>query len=270
VDRYEASLVEVLPDGRQLAHSPYENPAGKTVKAVSRAGVVPQAHVSWHDAKAACENAGKRLCGASEWVAACKGPAQTKYPYGNARVANACVDTARTAPLSKFYSGADKYSSRAMNDPRLNQMPNTVEETGAAASCTNEFGAHDMVGNVHEWAADGAFHGGYYLDTHINKEGCDYVTSAHNKEYYDYSIGFRCCADEGSLAVEEEVVAKAPPPAPPPAPREVDESFYAHVAWIALGTGPIPASQLGVAYGLGAVLPITSVRPRDRERLATR
>jgi hypothetical protein len=91
-----------------------------------------------------------------------------------------------------------------MNDPRLNQMENTVEATGAAAACTNEYGVTDMVGNVHEWADDGAFHGGYYLDTKINGEGCDYKTTAHAKSYYDYSTGFRCCADEGTLAVEEE------------------------------------------------------------------
>lgn len=271
VDRYEASLIEVLPDGRELAHSPYVNPEGKKMRAVSRAGVVPQAHVSFHDAKAACENSGKRLCAASEWVAACKGPNGTRYPYGDAHVANACVDTGRTAPLTKYYSGAEMYSSKAMNDPRLNQTPNTVEKTGAAASCTNEFGAHDMVGNVHEWAADGAFHGGYYLDTHINKDGCDYVTTAHNKEYYDYSIGFRCCADAGSLPVEDEVAAAPARPAPPPpAPREVDEAFYAHVARIVLGGGGFPASHLALAYGLGAVLPVTTPRPRDRERLASR
>ena len=82
-----------------------------------------------------------------------------------------------------------------MNDPRLNQIDNTVEPTGAAAACTNEYGVHDMVGNVHEWADDGAFHGGYYLDTEQNGEGCDYKTSAHASWYYDYSTGFRCCSD---------------------------------------------------------------------------
>jgi 5-methylcytosine-specific restriction endonuclease McrA len=35
--------------------------------------------------------------------------------------------------------------------------------------------------------------GGYYLDTKLNGRGCDYVTTAHAKSYYDYSTGFRCC-----------------------------------------------------------------------------
>lgn len=269
VDRYEASLVEVLPDGRELAQSPHEHPEGKTIKAVSKAGVVPQTHVSWHDAKAACGNAGKRLCRANEWARACKGPDKTRYPYGDAHVAGMCVDTGRTAPLPKLYSGPEMYTAKAMNDPRLNQLPNTVEATGAAASCTNTFGVHDMVGNVHEWADDGAFHGGYYLDTRINREGCDYTTSAHNREYYDYSIGFRCCADADSLPVEEVAVTRPAPAAPIPA-REVHESFYAHVAQLAVGaTFPFGTNRAARAFELvGIALPVTA-RSRS-ERIATR
>ena len=39
-------------------------------RAVSQAGVVPQAYLSFHLAKLACENAGKRLCTRDEWVSA--------------------------------------------------------------------------------------------------------------------------------------------------------------------------------------------------------
>jgi formylglycine-generating enzyme required for sulfatase activity len=54
-----------------------------------------------------------------------------------------------------------------------------------------------MVGNLHEWTAavNGTFRGGYYLDTKINGEGCDYKTTAHEPNYHDYSTGFRCCKD---------------------------------------------------------------------------
>jgi hypothetical protein len=61
-----------------------------------------------------------------------------------------------------------------------------------------------MVGNIHEWTSDGTFRGGYYLDTKQNGEGCDYKTTAHAKTYYDYSTGFRCCADAGSLAADAD------------------------------------------------------------------
>ncbi len=201
VDRYEASLVEITDDGRETPFSAHQTPEGHRVKAVSRKGSVPQAHISMVDAKRACKAAGKRLCKAAEWKTACKGPEATKYPYGNERVASRCVDTNRTSPLSVMYGG--ERSARTLNDPRANQMGNTVEKTGAAEACTNGYGVHDMVGNVHEWTDDGSFRGGYYLDTKLNGEGCEYRTTAHAPTYYDYSTGFRCCADAGSAPDDE-------------------------------------------------------------------
>ena len=193
VDRWEASLVEIKSDGSEVPFSAFENPRGHKVRAVSKPNVAPQAHVSMVDAKAACQASGKRLCRAAEWKTACKGSKHTRYPYGDARVANACVDTNRVSPINRLHGG--ERTDRTMNDPRLNQMAGTIAPTGAATACTNDYGVHDMVGNVHEWTDDGVFRGGYYLDTSMNNEGCDYQTSAHSRTYYDYSTGFRCCAD---------------------------------------------------------------------------
>ena len=122
----------------------------------------------------------------------------TRYPYGRSHEDNVCVDTNRTSPMAVLHHHGE-HDAATMNDPEANQLANTVEPTGSAVSCTNAYGVYDMVGNVHEWADDGAFHGGYYLDTSLNGEGCEYRTSAHAASYYDYSTGFRCCADEGSL-----------------------------------------------------------------------
>lgn len=202
VDKYEASLVELRDDGTEAPWSAHEAPNGHRVRAVSRPNVAPQAHVSMVEAKRACEASGKRLCRAAEWKQACKGPSATRYPYGDERVAGACVDTHRTSPMIQLYAG--ERTGRTMNDPRANQLSNTVEPTGAAADCTNGFGVHDMVGNVHEWTDDGSFRGGYYLDTKQNGEGCDYRTTAHAPRYYDYSTGFRCCADEGTLDGDDD------------------------------------------------------------------
>jgi sulfatase modifying factor 1 len=194
IDRYEASLVERLANGREGPFSPYSAPDGHDVRAVSLASTVPQGYVSLVQARRACAASGKRVCRVDEWTNACKGPSATRYPYGDKHVPGACNDSGR-APLAKFYSGTEMYEKNAMNDPRLNQQAETVSKTGEAKGCTNTYGVYDMVGNLHEWLDDGAFHGGYYLDVTANREGCDYATVAHEEDYRDYSIGFRCCKD---------------------------------------------------------------------------
>ena len=202
VDKWEASLVEVLEGGSEVPFSPYAAPNGHNVRAVSSRGVVPQAHISMNEAKRACSASKKRLCHAGEWKSACKGPDATRYPYGNDHVANACVDTGRRSPMDILHGG--EHNAKSLNDPLANQQRKTLELTGEAAACTNGFGVNDMVGNIHEWTDDGSFRGGYYLDTKMNGEGCDYRTTAHARDYYDYSTGFRCCADEGSLSADDD------------------------------------------------------------------
>ena len=44
---------------------------GATYRAVSIKGAVPQGYISGEKAKAACINAGKRLCNNTEWLRAC-------------------------------------------------------------------------------------------------------------------------------------------------------------------------------------------------------
>jgi sulfatase modifying factor 1 len=197
IDRYEASLVELTADGER-PFSPYQTVAGHKVRAVSRSGVIPQAYVSRNEAEAACTRSRKRLCTEEEWVHACQGRRPTTFPYGDDRKPGYCNDSGK-APLATYYAslGDAAFGYEPMNDPRLNQLEGTVARTGSHTHCRNTFGTFDMVGNVHEWVADpaGTFLGGYYLDTHLNGDGCHYKTVAHDATYHDYSTGFRCCAD---------------------------------------------------------------------------
>ena len=200
VDRYEAALVEVLADGTTRDWSPYlVVPAGRRVRAVSRANVVPQGYISGQQSANACMEAGKRLCTRDEWLAACRGPALRIYPYGNSFVAGACNVGRPVHPLISFYGRSDPsiYTYANMNNPGINQQPDSLARTGQYDRCVSQDGLFDMYGNLHEWIVepDGTFKGGFYADTNSNGAGCLYTTTAHGFTYHDYSTGFRCCAD---------------------------------------------------------------------------
>jgi sulfatase modifying factor 1 len=202
VDRYEASLVEVLSNGDERRWSPFEPVKGHMVRAVSEPGVVPQGYISEIQAQEACVHSGKRLCKPVEWRKACMGPEPTTYGYGKENEPGRCNDSGRSPVVAAYARSADlgdrgQWNYEHMNDPSLNQMDGTVTPTGSHEGCTNGYGVYDMVGNLHEWVADpaGTFQGGYYQDTHLNGDGCSYKTQAHAAWYHDYSTGFRCCAD---------------------------------------------------------------------------
>jgi len=209
IDRYEASLIEVMPTGEERDWPFYATlRPGVVVRAVSASGVFPQGYISGKQARVACEQSGKRLCKADEWRNACMGPKKTVFPYGNKREVGRCNDNGRSA-MHFFNPQLDDKPEHLwmwghagnMIDPRLNQLEGTLTRTGERSDCTNDYGVFDMVGNLHEWVddPDGTFQGGYYLDTHLNGDGCYYRTTAHPMSHYDYSTGFRCCADVESL-----------------------------------------------------------------------
>jgi formylglycine-generating enzyme required for sulfatase activity len=203
IDIYEGALVEMLEDGTERPFSPYHQVKGAKVRAVNGAGMVPQGYISGVEAKAACEASGKRLCKPQEWKKACMGPKKTTYPYGADLKKGVCNDHGRSSML--YYNNItdrpeDAYKwghNGNMLDPRLNQLEGTLARSGEHPGCTNEYGVYDMVGNIHEWVDDpnGTFQGGYYLDIHLNMDGCHYETTAHDFKHKDYSTGFRCCAD---------------------------------------------------------------------------
>jgi sulfatase modifying factor 1 len=193
VDRYEGALVEVGSG----AWSPYFNPAGHVVRAVSLAGAVPQGYISQVQAGSACAIAGKRLCTDAEWLRACQGPTMTTYPYGNTREPGVCNDARAVHPAIELYGTGSAWIYSHLDSPCLNQEADGLDPTGSKTGCVTAEGAFDMMGNLHEWTADpnGTFRGGYYVDTVENGSGCLYATTAHDVTYWDYSTGFRCCAD---------------------------------------------------------------------------
>jgi sulfatase modifying factor 1 len=197
IDRWEAAVVEILPNDALGPWSPYANPGSATVKAVSAPGLVPQAYINQVQATAACSFAGKRLCTDDEWRRACRGSTDTIYPFGNEPMPGVCNDARTCHPAIQYFETAADWIWSELDHPCLDQLPDSLDETGANPGCVSEDGVFDMMGNLHEWTADpqGTFRGGYFVDTMINGPGCTYQTTAHGVSHWDYSTGFRCCAD---------------------------------------------------------------------------
>jgi hypothetical protein len=169
-----------------------------SAKAVSRAGVVPQGSTPGFVAPEACRAAGKRLCREQEWVTACRGEKGTKFPYGDQYRQGSCNVFRADHPARILHGNA----SEGLSDPRLNKVVHEnaalLRETGGSPLCKSVWGndaIYDMVGNVDEWVDDpeGMFLGGFY--SRATRNGCESKITAHPLAYFDYSLGFRCCAD---------------------------------------------------------------------------
>lgn len=197
IDRWEAMLVLQNEQNQLLPWSPYAFPGGQTVLALSAPNVVPQGYIDQITAKAACERAGKRLCTDNEWLMACRGSQNWTYPYGPTRQPKVCNDSRTCHPVPQYFETGASWIWSKIQTPCINQMPDGLAATGAYTGCVSPVGAYDMMGNLHEWTSNptGVFRGGFYVDTKKNGEGCLYATTAHNVYHWDYSTGFRCCAD---------------------------------------------------------------------------
>ncbi|MDP2342520.1 MAG: SUMF1/EgtB/PvdO family nonheme iron enzyme [Deltaproteobacteria bacterium] len=196
MDRWEAFLEEDV-DGALLPFSPFAHPGARSVVARSAPGAVPQGYITGREAAAACGAAGKRLCSDTEWLRACRGATTTTYPYGNTRQPGVCNDARAQHPAVEYFGTGANWIWSELGHPCINQLDNSVALTGSKAGCVADDGHYDLMGNLHEWTSDpaGTFRGGFYADTRVNGEGCLYRTTAHDVGHWDYSTGFRCCAD---------------------------------------------------------------------------
>lgn len=184
IDRFEAGVTgDTLGNANQGMTDADESLDGSTL-ARSTVGLQtePQANLSWYQAKASCENAGKRLCTAAEWERACRGPELFVYPYGDDFEDDAC-------------NGFFKQNG---NGPLL---------TGSLPACGSQDGIYDMSGNLAEWTSTSvervpgtnvlnarAVRGGSFRSNFSALRCLGAEFKLPPTEVSD-DLGFRCCAD---------------------------------------------------------------------------
>ncbi|HEX3769782.1 MAG TPA: SUMF1/EgtB/PvdO family nonheme iron enzyme [Polyangiaceae bacterium] len=167
-------------------------------------GAHPTWMIDWYQAQATCESEGKRLCYASEWTAACEGPAHTPFPYGWERDHDKCnidnffIEPKKWAPKGNFlfYSHIPEIAR-----PELERLDESVP-SGSIASCVSGYGVNDLTGNVDEWVVSdvaprerskwSGLKGGAW--GHVRSQ-CRPMTYSHDPGFAYYFVGFRCCAD---------------------------------------------------------------------------
>lgn len=165
-------------------------------RAVSAPDRIPSAYLDLESARRACANAQKRVCARNEWQMACRSERATRHPYGAEWDPTRCNLDAAVHPGITLHGRAETGG----RDPRMNLVEyggrTPLRPTGSLLGCASAWeddAVYDMEGNLDEWIDDpaGTFVGGFYArDTHW---GCDARVEIHSADYYDYSLGARCC-----------------------------------------------------------------------------
>ena len=161
---------------------------------------LPVVHVSWYEAEAFCQWAGRRLPSEVEWEAAASGEPAT--------------NGAGLAKQRHYYPWGD--NSPAQQHANLDWSDGGIVEVGAHGASDSAFGCRQMIGNIWEWTADNfVAYPGFSVDpykeysqpwfgTHKVLRGGCWATSSllirnswrnfYTPDRRDVWAGFRTCA----------------------------------------------------------------------------
>lgn len=148
----------------------------------------PVVHVSWTDAREYCKWRGARLPTEAEWEAACRGGSRdTKYPWGDKLFPNKTY-------MANIWQGTFPHHNSAKDG--------FVGTNPVELFPQNDFGLHNMAGNVWEWTEDiwaedtpkeKVKKGGSYLCHHSYCYRYRCSARSHNSEDSSAgNLGFRC------------------------------------------------------------------------------
>lgn len=134
----------------------WDHPEGKDSEVIERMDH-PVVHVSWNDAMAFCQWAGKRLPTEAEWEYAARGGLiQKKFPWGDELTPH----------------GEQRCNIWQGHFPDYNSLEDGYLGTAPAKSFPpNNFGLYNMSGNVWEWCNDWFSPDFHQKDSRVNPKG---------------------------------------------------------------------------------------------------
>jgi iron(II)-dependent oxidoreductase len=155
IDKYEVTTVQFLKfvlatDRNPLIDWQYDGGNFQDTMASH-----PVMHVSWFDAEAYCQWAGKRLPTSAEWEKAARGEDGRIYPWGN-----------EPAGLSRANFGRTGLSGPVRDRPERLLLYPPIISVDKYENAVSPYGVFQMAGNVAEWTAD-------WYDPHYYKKASD-------------------------------------------------------------------------------------------------
>ncbi|HEU4502032.1 MAG TPA: SUMF1/EgtB/PvdO family nonheme iron enzyme [Nitrospira sp.] len=155
IDKYEVTTVQFLKfvlatDRKPLIDWQYEG--GNFQETMANHPVM---HVSWFEAEAYCQWAGKRLPTSAEWEKAARGEDGRIYPWGN-----------EPAGLSRANFGRTGLSGPVRDRPERLLLYPPIISVDKYENAVSPYGVFQLAGNVAEWTAD-------WYDPHYYKTAPD-------------------------------------------------------------------------------------------------